>query len=70
MPRYAEATGGVGEGGNKVEPTAATGIWEIPDTLTGVRGSAFPSFDRGIVATDVAWATSAISGRHRCQTVY
>ena len=35
MPRYAEATVGVGEGGNKVEPTAATGFWEIPDTLTG-----------------------------------
>ena len=35
MPRYAEATGGVGEGGNKVELTAATGFWEIPDTLTG-----------------------------------
>jgi hypothetical protein len=35
MPRYAEATGGVGEGGNKVELTAETGCWEIPDTLTG-----------------------------------
>ena len=36
MPRYAEATGGVGEGGNKVELTAATGIWDIPpETLTG-----------------------------------
>ena len=35
MTCYAEATGGVGEGGNKVELTAATGFWEIPDTLTG-----------------------------------
>jgi hypothetical protein len=84
MPRRAVATGDVGEGGSKVEPTAATGVWEIPNIMPGryqgewavwssggVRGTAFSFIDRGSLVTYVRCAGDVgVIGTVPCYILY